>query len=89
MSNESGRVQALFGAVANHYGVTVVPCPPRRPNRKGVVENAIGYLTQSWWRTARVSSPTQAQTGFDQWCLNVADLRLRAGSTVVKAAVIS
>jgi transposase len=82
----TGRVQASFGAVAKHHGVTVVPCPPRRPNRKGVVENAIGYLTQSWWRTARVSSPTQAQTAFDQWCLNVADLRLRDGSTVAQAA---
>jgi len=82
----TGRVQASFAAVAKHYGVTVVPCPPRRPNRKGVVENAIGYLTQSWWRTARISSPTQAQTGFDQWCLNVADLRMRDGSTVADAA---
>jgi len=82
----TGRVQASFAVVAKHYGVSVVPCPPRRPNRKGVVENAIGYLTQSWWRTAQVSSPTQAQTAFDQWCAQVADQRDRDGSTVAEAA---
>ena len=30
-------------------------CPPRRPQRKGVVEKAIQYVTRSWWRTAPVA----------------------------------
>ena len=34
----SDRVQASFVPVAKHYGVGVDPCPPRRGNRKGVVE---------------------------------------------------
>ena len=49
----SDQVQASFAPVAKHYGVGVDPCPPRRGNRKGVVEKMIDYLTQSWWRTAR------------------------------------
>ena len=28
-----------------------------RPQRKGVVEKAIEYVTQSWWRAAPVSTP--------------------------------
>ena len=43
-------VQRSFVPVAKHYGVAVDPCPPRHGNRKGVVEKAIDYLTQSWWR---------------------------------------
>ena len=51
---------------AKHYGVGVDPCPPRRPNRKGVVEKAIHYIAQRWWRTAAVgtlSDPSLAGWG--------------------------
>ena len=37
----SGRVTASFAGVAKHYGVSVAICPPRRANRKGVVERSI------------------------------------------------
>ena len=40
----TGKVQMSFVPVAKHYGVTVVPCPPRRWNRKGVVEKQIHFL---------------------------------------------
>ncbi len=73
------RLQASFAPVAKHYGVAVDVCAPRRPRRKGVVEKAIDYLTQSWWRTARVGSPAQAQASADRWCVEVADARLRSG----------
>ena len=56
----TGRVQASFAPVAKHYGVAVDVCPPRRARRKGVVEKAIDYLTQSWWRTARVGTIQEA-----------------------------
>jgi transposase len=49
------RLRAEAAALAKHYGVQVAVCPPKRPQRKGVVEKAIGYLTQSWWRSAPVS----------------------------------
>ena len=84
------RLQASFAAVAKHYGVGVDVCAPRRPRRKGVVEKAIDYLTQSWWRTARVGSVSQAQASADRWCVEVADGRLRRGpagpQTVAQAA---
>ena len=47
----SGRVTASFAAVAKHYGVSVAICPPRRGNRKGVVEKANHTAAQRWWRT--------------------------------------
>ena len=71
------EVQASFAPVAKHYGVGIDPCPPRHPNRKGVVEKSIDYVTQSWWRTAAVGSLSDAQVLLDRWCDLVADQRLR------------
>ena len=82
----SDRIQPSFVGVAKHYGVGVDPCPPRRPNRKGVVEKAIHYLSQRWWRTAVVASLAQAQDSLDAFCVAVGDGRRRAEGTVAELA---
>ena len=69
--------------IAKHYGVEIAVCPPRRAQRKGVVEKAIQYLTNSWWRTARVTTPAQAQASMDRWSVEVADRRARPDGTTV------
>ena len=76
------RIQASFVGVAKHYGVGVDPCPPRRPNRKGVVEKAIHYIAQRWWRTAAVATLAQAQDSLDGFCERVGDARRRGEGTV-------
>lgn len=81
----TSEVQRSFVPVAKHYGVTVVPCPPRHGNRKGVVEKNIDFITRRWWRTARVNSPAEAQASLDRFCVEVADQR-RRGDTTVGAA---
>lgn len=80
------RLTAPFAQVAKHYGVEVWVCPPRRPQRKGVVEAAVKYLTRSWWRTAPVSSLGQAQADLDRWALAVSDRRKRRGATIAELA---
>jgi transposase len=82
----SNEVQRSFVPVAKYYGVGVDPCPPRHGNRKGVVEKSIDYLTQSWWRTAAVTSPTDAQARLDRFCVDVADQRRRGDVTVGELA---
>ena len=77
VSPGTGRIQRSFAPVAKHYGAGVDLCPPRHGNRKGVVEKAIHFLTQRWWRTARISSPPEAQASLDRFCVEVADLRPR------------
>lgn len=59
------RLRPEAASAAKHYGVTVAVCPANRPQRKGVVEKAIDYVTQSWWRAAPVSTPAEAQTDVD------------------------
>jgi transposase len=75
---DSGRVTATFAAVAKHYGVVVRPCPPRRGNRKGVVEKANHVAAQRFWRTLPDDvTAEEAQTRLDTWCATRGDVRLR------------
>jgi len=79
---QTGRLQASFAPVAKHYGVQVVPCPPRRGNRKGVVEKNIHFLTQRWWRTSAAPNLAAAQADLDRFCAVTGDGRHRGESTV-------
>jgi len=83
---QTGKLQASFAPVAKHYGVQVVPCPPGRGNRKGVVEKHIHFLTQRWWRTMSASSLAQAQDSLDWFCATTGDHRPRGDVTVVVLA---
>jgi transposase len=75
----SGRVTASFAGIAKHYGVSVSICPPRRGNRKGVVEKNNHTAAQRWWRTvADDVTPEQAQGDLDRFCSTRADTRIRA-----------
>lgn len=76
------RLTVDAAQMAKHYGVEIAVCPPRRAQRKGVVEAAIKYTTKSWWRNARVATMADAQASLDRWCLEVADQRRRPDGTV-------
>jgi transposase len=80
------RMRLEAAELAKHYGVTIAVCPPRRAQRKGMVEAAIRYLGRSWWRTARVGTPAEAQRSLDRWCVEVADQRRRGPLSVAQKA---
>ena len=74
----TGKVTASYAAVAKHYGVHVVPCPPRRGNRKGVVEKASHSAAQRWWRTLPDDiTVAAAQAPLDEFCTSTGDARDR------------
>lgn len=75
----SGKVTASFAAVAKHYGVSVAICPPRRGNRKGVVEKANHVAAQRFWRSLPDDVTVEAaQVRLDDWCARRGDTRIRA-----------
>lgn len=87
----SGRVTTSFAGVAKHYGVSLAICPPRRGNRKGVVEKVNHTAAQRWWRTlADDVTVEQAQASLDLFATVRGDTRPRATadgrSTVVVVA---
>jgi transposase len=71
------RILPSFAAFAKHYGVAVDICPPRRAQRRGVVEKNIDFLTRRWWRTADVATAEEAQASLDRFCETVGDARPR------------
>lgn len=74
----SGKVTATYAPIAKHFGVRVRPCPPRRGNRKGVVEKANHQAAQRWWRTLPDEiTVAQAQQLLDEFCERVGDRRRR------------
>jgi transposase len=75
----SGRVTASFAGVAKHYGVSVAICPPRRGNRKGVVEKINHTAAQRCWRTlADELTPETAQVDVNRFARLRGDTRIRA-----------
>jgi len=70
-------VQPSFAPVAKHYGAVVEPCPPRRGNRKGVVESSVRFVSGRWWRTMTELDPESAQRSLDRFCESVGDARSR------------
>jgi transposase len=82
----SDRLLPEFTACAKHYGVGVDVCPARRARRKGVAEAAVKYLTRSWWCSAALATPAQAQMSLDRFCVDIADERRRGPSTIAKLA---
>jgi transposase len=70
-------VQASFVPVAKHYGAVVVPCPPRRGNRKGAVECGVKFMCGRWWRTMTATTPEEAQVSVDRFWATTGDARLR------------
>lgn len=82
----SSKLVPAFADYARYLKVSVVICPARRGNRKGVVEKANDYITQSWWRTADVSTVEQAQASLDSFCEKISDQRARGDQTVGEAA---
>ena len=76
------RLTVDAAEAAKHYGIEITVCPPRRAQRKGVVEAAIKYLTRSWWRSAAVTTMAEAQRSLDLWSVEVADQRRASDGTV-------
>jgi len=74
----TGKVTASYACIAKHFGVAVRPCPPRRGNRKGVVEKANHTAAQRWWRTLPDEvTAAAAQVSLDRFCERVTDQRRR------------
>jgi len=80
-------VQASFAPVAKHYGAVVEPCPPRRGNRKGVVESSVRFVSGRWWRTMGATTPEEAQRSLDAFCATIGDDRDRRGQNGERTTV--
>jgi hypothetical protein len=87
---ESGRLTAAFSGVAKHYGVGIDICPPRRGNRKGVVEKSNHAAAQRWWRTiADDATIESAQASLDRLCVKLDGRRRRRDGQSTTVGVLA
>jgi len=61
---------------AQHYGFRIRACNPGRPNEKGRVENAVGYIKASFLAGRQPSAPEALAPAFFDWTATVANRRL-------------
>jgi transposase len=72
------RFQQRFLALAGHYLFKPVLCQPRRPNEKGRVENAIGYMRKSFLAGRDLHSLVEYDTASVRWRDETCNVRLHA-----------
>jgi hypothetical protein len=63
---------------ARHYGFEPRACGVRKPNEKGRVENAVGYVKKSFLAGLELHSLPAVQAAADHWRDTVANRRLHA-----------
>jgi transposase len=69
-------LNADYAAFAGHYGFAVVPCTPRRPNEKGRVERAVGYVKSGFLAGRQPASPEALNPALRQWLATTANVRV-------------
>lgn len=61
---------------ANHYGFTIKPCGVRKPNEKGVVEAAVGYIKKNFLNGLDLSTFAPINPAAVTWLNTVANVRI-------------
>ena len=63
---------------AGHYGFKPVACAPRKPNQKGRVENAVGYIRTSFLAGREPASLEAMNPALAHWRDTVANVRVHS-----------
>ena len=74
-SGHDPEFNPVYEDFARHYGFRIVACNPGRPNEKGRVENAVGYIKSSFLAGRDPSLPEALGPALLDWTHNVANLR--------------
>lgn len=80
------QVQRAYAEYAEGYAVLVSACPPRDPQKKGVVESSIKYVKNSFAKLREFRSLADANRQLHEWVMGVAGNRVH-GTTKQKPLV--
>ena len=70
------EVQRSFAELAEGYGFLVSPCPPRDPQKKGIVESGVKYLKRGFLPLREFRDFVDANGQLAEWILGPAGNRL-------------
>jgi transposase len=74
--DSEATLNAYYASFADHYRFTVNPCTPHRPNEKGRVERAVGYIKDAFLAGREPSVPEAINPALWHWLKNTANVRL-------------
>jgi len=77
------EVQRAYAECAEGYGFRIDACPPRDPQKKGIVEAGVKYVKGNFLPTRRFRDMTDLNAQVREWVLQVAGQRTH-GTTRVK-----
>jgi transposase len=77
-SGQPAEYHPRFLDFAGHYGFEVKACNVCKPNEKGRVENAVGYVKKSFLSGLELNGLSSIQTAGRIWMEEVANLRIHA-----------
>ncbi len=69
-------LQRSYREMAQHYGFTVDPTPPRDPQKKGKVEARIKYVKRAFFRGREGQRIDEVDAAFQRWLRDVANVRI-------------
>ena len=70
------EINPVYEDFARHYGFRISACNPGRPNEKGRVENAVGYIKSSFLAGRDPCLPEALNPALFDWTSNVANRRV-------------
>lgn len=68
-------VQRSYAALAEGYGFRIDPCPPRDPQKKGIVESGVKYVKKSFVPLREFRDRTDANRQLCEWVTQEAGTR--------------
>ena len=78
--DDATSLNRSYRELARHYDFIVDPTPPRSPEKKGKVENAVRYLKSNYFKAHAPEDIRDARSGLARWLAEVAGRR-RHGTT--------
>lgn len=73
--NTDPAVQRAYADCAEGYGFKIAPCPPRDPQKKGIVEAGVKYIKRGWMPLRTFRDLADANRQLHAWVLGTAGTR--------------
>jgi transposase len=70
------EVQRSYGGLAEGYGFLISPCPPRDPQKKGIVESGVKYVKRSFLPLRKFRSKEDGNGQLLEWVMGTAGNRV-------------
>lgn len=80
---EAVKFNPLYLDFSKHYGFKPIACTPYRPNQKGRVENAVGYIKKAFFQGRGIEHYPALKHALKDWLVNKANRRVHGTTGLI------